>query len=680
MILELLLLLLAASLGTYISEAKNSSSPLTCAGIPYPFGKSGKAMKGFEISCGGINGTSPILQLGKHAYQIEDISLQGKLSIDTGVIFQSCRGDVTDGSGWIDLEGTPYTISDTESSKNALTMVGCDRTVLILGLQTILSSGCSTFCDSSIINGSCSGLGCCQASIPMGLKSFSLMRGNIDNVRTINPPVNVADTTCFQAFFVKKSSFSFSTEMLQDVMDGDQVSQARYPMVLDWSIGNETCEEAGRKKETYACKENSYCYNSTNGVGYRCNCNPGYDGNPYSNDGCKGVGLSLLLIIIGSLWLYWLSNKRKLIKMKAKFFEQNGGLFLQQQILSQGSNATLKIFSIEELEKATNNFNEKQILGHGGYGTVYKGVLPSKKVVAIKKSKLVDESQIEQFINEITILSQINHRNVVRLLGCCLETQVPLLVYEFISNRTLFHHIHGQTNDFSMPWEDRLRIAAETAGVLAYLHSTTSTPIIHRDIKATNILLDENYTAKVSDFGASRSVPLDQTHITTLVQGTLGYLDPEYFHTSQLTEKSDVYSFGVVLAELLTREIPISSTRSEDQRNLAIYFTLMFDKQHLIQLIEPQIIEEAGMEHLFVVAQLARRCLNLKGEERPTMKEVAMELEGLRSIFHKQQLAPQNLKKIEHLPGGIVLSVGCTEASNQYSLEVDMLASMDLPR
>ena len=295
LILELLLLLLAASLGTFMSEAKNSSFPLTCTNVPYPFGISGKAMKGFEISC---NGTSPILQLGKHTYRIRDISLQGKLSIDTGVIFQSCGGDVTYGSGWIDLEGTPYTISDTENSGNMLTTVGCKRTVLIRGLRNMSSSGCSTFYDSSIVNGSCSGLGCCQASIPMGLKTFNLLRGNIDNVRAINPSVYVVDNTCFQTFFVKKSSFAFSTEMLQNVIHGNEASQDRYLMVLDWAIGSETCEEARKKMDTYACKDNSYCYNSTNGVGYRCNCNPGYDGNPYSEDGCKGISLSLSRYII----------------------------------------------------------------------------------------------------------------------------------------------------------------------------------------------------------------------------------------------------------------------------------------------------------------------------------------------------------------------------------------------
>ncbi|EHA8588442.1 hypothetical protein COCNU_scaffold005287G000010 [Cocos nucifera] len=180
------------------------------------------------------------------------------------------------------------------------------------------------------------------------------------------------------------------------------------------------------------------------------------------------VGLSLSLIITGSLWLYWLSSKRKLIKMKAKFFLQNGGLFLQQQILSQGSDATLKIFSIEKLKKATNSFKERQILGRGGYGTVYKDVLPSQKVVAIKKSKLVDESPIEQFIDEITILSQINHKNVVKLLGCCLETQVPLLVHEFISNGTLFHHIHV----LQAPW-----LLLSSLAYLLLSNSSTFSPV-----------------------------------------------------------------------------------------------------------------------------------------------------------------------------------------------------------
>ncbi|KAL5576213.1 hypothetical protein UlMin_017912 [Ulmus minor] len=317
--------------------------------------------------------------------------------------------------------------------------------------------------------------------------------------------------------------------------------------------------------------------------------------------------------------------------MKEKLFQQNGGLILQQRIFYQrGSGETARIFTTEELRKATNNYDETRVLGQGGYGTVYKGLLTDEKVVAIKKSKFGNQSQIEQFINEVVVLSQINHRNVVKLLGCCLETEVPLLVYEFITNGTLSDHVHKKNIHSSLPWEMRLKIATEIAGAIAYLHSSTVMPIIHRDIKSTNILLDENYTAKVADFGASRLIPLDQTQLTTLVQGTLGYLDPEYFQTSQLTEKSDVYSFGVVLAELLTGEKAISFDRQEYDRNLAMHFISSVKEERLFQILDKNLIIDGKVEQLKAVANVAMGCLRVKGTDRPTMKEVASELEGLK--------------------------------------------------
>ncbi|KAL5576218.1 hypothetical protein UlMin_017917 [Ulmus minor] len=343
------------------------------------------------------------------------------------------------------------------------------------------------------------------------------------------------------------------------------------------------------------------------------------------------ISVGLLLLVLAGSWIYWFLRKRKLIQLKEKFFQQNGGLLLQQQLVNRrGSTDTAKIFTAEELKKATNNYDETRILGQGGYGTVYKGVLEDKKVVAIKKSKIGNETQIEQFINEVVVLSQINHRNVVKLLGCCLETEVPLLVYEFITNGTISDHVHEKNIHSSLSWEMRLKIATETAGAIAYLHSSTAIPIIHRDIKSANILLDESYTAKVADFGASRLIPLDQSQLTTLVQGTLGYLDPEYFQTSQLTEKSDVYSFGVVLAELLTGEKALSFDRHECDRNLAMYFISSVKEDKLLQILDRNLVLDGKVEQVKAVANVAKMCLKMRGEDRPTMKEVASEMEGLK--------------------------------------------------
>ncbi|CAI9271006.1 unnamed protein product [Lactuca saligna] len=341
------------------------------------------------------------------------------------------------------------------------------------------------------------------------------------------------------------------------------------------------------------------------------------------------MGLFLLSVI--SYALYKIIKKTKAKKRKQRFFKRNGGLLLKQQ---QATDVALVektiLFTSNELGKATDNFNENRILGRGGQGTVYKGMLADGRIVAIKKSKMVDESQLEEFINEVVILSQVNHRNVVKLLGCCLETEVPLLVSEFISNGTLYDLIQDETGEFSFSLSMRLHIATEVAGALSYLHSATSIPIYHRDVKTTNILLDEQYRAKVSDFGTSRFVSIDQTHLTTLVKGTFGYLDPEYFQSSQFTEKSDVYSFGVVLLELLTREKPISFTRFGENRNLATYFMLAMEEGRVMSIFDAMVVKEGSTNELLAMANMAMRCLNFNGKNRPTMKEVATELERIR--------------------------------------------------
>ena len=293
-----------------------------------------------------------------------------------------------------------------------------------------------------------------------------------------------------------------------------------------------------------------------------------------------------------------------------------------------------KLYKSKELEKATDKFNENRILGQGGQGTVYKGMLTDGKIVAVKKSKIIDGSKLAEFINEVVILSQINHRNVVKLLGCCLETQVPLLVYEYIPNGTLSQYILDQNEEFPLTWEMRVRIATEVAGALSYLHSSASFPIFHRDIKSSNILLDEKYRAKVADFGTSRSVAMDQTHLTTsLVHGTFGYLDPEYFQSSQFTDKSDVYSFGVVLVELLTGQKPIVLIGWGGGRSLAMHFMQSMEEDCLFDIVDARVAKEGEREAITMFANLAKRCLNLSGKRRPAMKEVASVLEDIqRSI------------------------------------------------
>lgn len=328
-------------------------------------------------------------------------------------------------------------------------------------------------------------------------------------------------------------------------------------------------------------------------------------------------------------------EKMKLAKEKKRFFKQNGGHLLYQQILSKQVD-TISIFPVEDLKKATDNFDKSRELGTGGHGTVYKGLLSDDKVVAVKRSRIIDVAQSNEFIQEIVILSQINHRNVVRLLGCCLEVEVPILVYEYIPNGTLYHLIHSNHDGPPLSLEIRLKIAQESAEALAYLHLSTNHSIVHGDVKSLNILLDENYTAKVTDFGASRILPKDAIQLMTIVQGTLGYLDPEYLQERKLTEKSDVYSFGVVLLELITRKTAIySEGPNKEGKSLASSFIQAMKENRVESMLDTSIMC-IGLEELFrEVVELSIMCLRLQGEERPSMTQVADKLKAIRSTWRE---------------------------------------------
>ncbi|KAK2399079.1 putative wall-associated receptor kinase [Trifolium repens] len=646
--------------------------------VPYPFGMGHSTSQDhtpcymdskFELTC-----RNSKLIYNKNIL-VQDINPQSQMVMKFFVSHLCPHSNNTEEANRPLLSVSSFTISSTE---NKFITVSCDGYGILNSnfKGATYSTGCLTRCDNNydpkmVIGnntGKCTGLGCCQVDIPPLMKNFT--------IQTFKFPTSTSQKGCSFSFIAKQGYYNFSVEHINNLRN------QTFPMVVNWAVTNESCQIA-RTTDSYACKENSECFdNDPDYDGYRCKCLEGFEGNPYLPGGCTdidecaknlhgcknsancintagnhtcfcpvgqtgdgtkeggcklpdrnvyiyfiGLRAALTVLFVGIIFTL-IYQKRKHTKLKVKFFRQNGGSILEQKLLQRKDSSKIaNIFKESELRKATNNYDESLIIGRGSFGTVYKGELEDDRIVAIKMSKTIDESQIELFINEVDVVSQINHRNVVKLLGCCLETEVPLLVYEFVSNGTLSDFIHTQGNEVNNEsWKIRLKIATDVAGALSYLHSAASIPIIHRDVKSANILLDGTNTAKVSDFGASKLVPLDQSEIATMVQGTIGYLDPEYMLTSQLTEKSDVYSFGVVVVELLTGERPFSFSRPEERRNLAAHF---LSCDNVFEIIQDGMLNEENKKEIKEVAVLAAKCLRLRGEERPSMKEVAMELETM---------------------------------------------------
>ncbi|BFG26511.1 hypothetical protein CerSpe_127850 [Prunus speciosa] len=297
-------------------------------------------------------------------------------------------------------------------------------------------------------------------------------------------------------------------------------------------------------------------------------------------------------------------------------------------------------FSLSEIKAATGNFNEGSNIGVGGFGHVYKGSIDQGTLVAVKRLKPESQQGFPEFRAEIDMLSQLRHQHLVSLIGYCKDRREMILVYEYMENKTLHDHLMNPKSDPNaqpLPWEKRLQICIGAARGLHYLHTGgMEGTIIHRDVKSTNILLDEKWVAKVSDFGLSKmsSMTMSKTHITTEVKGSYGYLDPEYMLRHQLTEKSDVYSFGVVLCEVLCARPALMRTVEKKEMSLAMWFKACHQNGELDQIIDPSLKGKIEDECFKVFVEIAVICMHENGKQRPSMNDV---VEGLVQALKLQQ-------------------------------------------
>ncbi|TVT99509.1 hypothetical protein EJB05_55120, partial [Eragrostis curvula] len=573
--------------------------------IPYPFGIGNCSAPGFHLSC--KQNEDGILKLFLGRVEVLNISLPlGQIKV-MHHISSSCYNAESGRMEYNDwhwnLTGTPYVFSHIG---NMFTVLGCRTLAYIGGSKNnanTYTSGCVTMWSPSYNemdptdDGSCSGMGCCQTAIPKGLKYYRVW---------FYPVLNTSDIyescRCSYAVLMDSSNFRFSTQDLttsefNDTFDG------RQPLVLEWAIGQDNCSVA-RTKEGFACDKssNSECFDAATGRGYICNCTKGFQGNPYLRgaDGCQDINEC---------------NYPKNYTCFGKCENKIGTFNCYCPSGTQGN------ASLEACQKVLTT-GARLAIGEGAHGAVFKAILDvggTATAVAVKRCKVIDKARTTEFVHELVILCQIRHPHVVKLLGCCLQFEAPMLVYEYVPNGDLEKLLHGSHRP-RVTLATRLRIAKESAEALAHLHSPPH-PIRHGDVKPDNILLGEGFIVKVSDFGCSTID--DNTQVVP--KGTFGYLDPEFILNNHLTDKNDVYSFGVVLLELLTGMKPLVKER----KNLTVIFQNSRRDGTVHEILDPDIVDEGSREVIHQAAELASQCIAVPGESRPAMELVAAELRRL---------------------------------------------------
>ncbi|VAH12241.1 unnamed protein product [Triticum turgidum subsp. durum] len=666
----LLLLAAAAAAATTTTTTRGGCLP-SCGGvdIPYPFGIGpGCFREGFEIEC--IN-NGPVL--AGTSLQVVKLTLdpdesQVMLPIGWQCYNATSTNDAVNYSyaqTTMNKDGV-YRISNTH---NKLVVLGCNTVGFVASKRTeggtdanAFNTGCMSYCNNSASaqDGLCDGVGCCHVSIPPGLTD------NYFNFREYEHAAMMDYSPCDYAFLVDRNNYTFRRSDLK--MDKNRTSL----VWLDWAIrGNGSvsgdilsCKQAA-KTDKYACvSTHSDCVDSTNGPGYNCKCSGGYEGDSYLPNGCTNinecantakyscygvcsdieggyececpagyqsrdprterctqkfplaaqisVGAIGGILVLAFLAFFIVIRKEK---QKAKdFYRKNGGLTLEKA-------RTIKIYTRGNLKPVLKSSN---VIGKGGFGEVYKGVVDGV-IVAVKKPNGRSVLEKEQFPNEVTILSQVSHKNIVRLIGCCLEVDNPMLVYEFISKGSLEDNLHRADNKDLLDLDVRLSILEDSAHGLAYMHSQTHNTILHGDVKPANILLDENFSPKIADFGISRLITKGKEHTRNII-GDMSYMDPVYLQTGRLTDKSDVYSFGVVILELISRR---RATHSDNNSVVRSFLECHQNGESMTELFDKEIATTEDLEFLYKLVDIAVDCLNLDADKRPSMTDVAGRLVAL---------------------------------------------------
>lgn len=351
------------------------------------------------------------------------------------------------------------------------------------------------------------------------------------------------------------------------------------------------------------------------------------------------------------------------------------------------SEKNIRLFSYAELRSATDNFNRSNKVGRGGFGTVYKGTIRNGREVAVKVLSAESRQGIREFLTEIDVITNVKHPNLVELIGCCVEGSNRILVYEYLKNSSLDRALLGSNSEpADFTWSIRSTICLGVAQGLAYLHEEIASPIVHRDIKASNILLDKNYVPKIGDFGLAKLFPDNVTHISTRVAGTTGYLAPEYAWHGQLTKKADIYSFGILILEIVSGTSSSRSILMDDKVLLEKAWEL-YEAERLKELVDPALVDYPEEEVIRYI-KVALFCLQAAAARRPTMPQVVTMLSKPIRINESELTAPGYLHENSRRSPGSKATVSsnyrfknsASEDSNMFSTVVPATVTQMSPR